>query len=156
VLYAGLMLTAAGPKVLEFNCRFGDPEAQAILMRLESDLVEALEATIDGRLDEIDLRWTPRPSVCVVMASGGYPDKYEKGKAIRGLKTVAGMSDVQVFHAGTTLHGRSLVTAGGRVLGVTALGDTMPAARQRAYEAVKQISFTGSYYRNDIGARVGG
>jgi phosphoribosylamine--glycine ligase len=156
VLYAGLMLTAAGPKVLEFNCRFGDPETQAILLRLESDLVEALEATVDGRLDEIELRWSKRPAVCVVMASGGYPDQYEQGQVIRGLEAAAAVPDVQVFHAGTKLHGRDAVTAGGRVLGVTALGDTMPQARARAYQAAKLISFDGAYLRGDIGARVGG
>lgn len=156
VLYAGLMLTAAGPKVLEFNCRFGDPETQAVLMRLESDLLEALEATVDGTLDQIELRWSPGPSVCVVLASGGYPEQYEKGKIIHGLDAASRLEDVQVFHAGTARRNKDTITAGGRVLGVTALGETMSHARRRVYEAVKAISFAGAYCRSDIGAKASG
>ncbi len=154
VLYAGLILTAGGPKVLEFNCRFGDPETQPILMRLQSDLIEAIEATVDGRLDRIELRWDERPALCVVMASKGYPGSYEKGKVIRGLDSAAAMADVQVFHAGTAQAPSGVVTAGGRVLGVTALGVDLDAARRRAYEAVERISFEGAYVRRDIGENV--
>jgi len=154
VLYAGLMLTPAGPKVLEFNCRFGDPEAQAVLLRLQSDLAEALEATVTGRLEEIELRWDPRPAVCVVMASQGYPGAYEKGKVITGLDEVVAMDDVKVFHAGTRSHLGGTITNGGRVLGVTALGDTIPQARSRAYQAVDKIHFEGAFCRWDIAARV--
>lgn len=152
VLYAGLMLTPAGPKVLEFNCRFGDPETQAILMRLESDLLEAIEATVDGRLADIEMRWSKQPSICVVMASGGYPDAYEKGKVIMGLGA-ADSADLQVFHAGTARSGKNVVTAGGRVLGVTARGDTLAEAGAKAYERVRGISFEGGCYRKDIGAK---
>ncbi|MHC4234231.1 MAG: phosphoribosylamine--glycine ligase, partial [Planctomycetota bacterium] len=155
VLYAGLMLTAAGPKVLEFNCRFGDPEAQAVLLRLQSDLAEVLEATVTGRLDRIELRWDPRPAVCVVMASQGYPGAYEKGKVITGLDEVAATDDVKVFHAGTRSEGNVTLTNGGRVLGVTALGETIGQARSRAYEAVDTIHFEGAFCRRDIAARVG-
>lgn len=150
VLYAGLMMTTAGPKVLEFNCRFGDPETQPILMRLESDLLDAVEAAIDGRLDQIELRWDRRAAVCVVMASGGYPGDYPKGRAIEGLKEAGALPDVQVFHSGTATRADQIVTAGGRVLGVTALGDTISQARQRAYEATKLIRFEGAYLRGDI------
>ena len=151
VLYAGLMLTTTDPKVLEFNVRFGDPETQPILMRLKSDIVEAMLATVAGRLDKITLKWDPRPAVCVVLASGGYPDKYEKGKIITGVDDVRSMPDVMVFHAGTKLDesGR-LVTAGGRVLGVTALGKNIAEAKRRAYNAVEKIHFDGIYYRKDI------
>jgi phosphoribosylamine--glycine ligase len=153
LLYAGVMVTAGGPKVLEFNCRFGDPEAQPLLMRLQSDLVEALEAVIDNRLDEITLRWDPRPAVCVVMASGGYPGEYEKGKEITGLEAADAMKDVVVFHAGTREEDGRILTAGGRVLGVTALGADITEARDRAYEAVKAIRFPRAHYRTDIGAK---
>jgi len=156
VLYAGLMMTAGGPKVLEFNCRFGDPETQPILMRLQSDLVDAIEATIDGRLDQIELRWDPRPAVCVVMASEGYPGTYEKGRPIRGLADASTSKDVCVFHSGTASMGKNTITAGGRVLGVTALGDDMRQARERAYEAAGRISFEGACYRRDIGSRAAG
>lgn len=156
VLYAGLMLTPAGPKVLEFNCRFGDPETQAILMRLESDLVEALESTIDGRLDEVQLRWQSGAAVCVVMASGGYPAAYEKGKTILGLKEAAAKPNVQVFHAGTARRGQKIVTTGGRVLGVTARGADCGEARERAYAAVQEISFDDATWRSDIGAGIEG
>ncbi len=154
VLYAGMMMTTGGPKVLEFNCRFGDPETQPILMRLKSDLVEALEATVEGRLDQIELEWDARPAICVVMAAGGYPGSYEKGTVIGGLARAGAMKDVQVFHAGTTLLEGEVISAGGRVLGVTAIGSDVPTARVRAYEAVEAISMEGSVYRKDIGARV--
>jgi phosphoribosylamine--glycine ligase len=151
VLYAGLMLTTTGPKVLEFNTRFGDPETQPIIMRLKSDLVEALMATAEGKLDRITLEWDPRPAVCVVMASGGYPGKYETGKVITGLDAARSLSDTMVFHAGTKLNSQDeVVTAGGRVLGVTALGQTLGEAKRRAYQAAEKISFDGMYYRKDI------
>ncbi|MHC4444364.1 MAG: phosphoribosylamine--glycine ligase [Planctomycetota bacterium] len=153
VLYAGLMLTSGGPKVLEFNCRFGDPEAQPIIMRLKNDIIDVLDAVIDNRLDSITLEWDPRPSICVVMASGGYPGPYEKGKPITGLDQANAMEDVVVFHAGTKLIGNQVVTAGGRVLGVTALGDTLQDAADRCYQAVEKINFEGAYYRRDIGAQ---
>jgi len=153
LLYAGIMVTAGGVKVLEFNCRFGDPEAQPLLIRLRSDLVEVLEATIDNRLDEITLEWDPRPAVCVVMASGGYPGAYEKGKEITGLEAAARMDDVVVFHAGTRAEGGKIVTNGGRVLGVTALGNDINEARDRAYEAVGAIHFHRAHWRTDIGAK---
>jgi phosphoribosylamine--glycine ligase len=151
VLYAGLMLTTTGPKVLEFNTRFGDPETQPIMMRLKSDLFEALMATAEGKLDTITLEWDRRPSVCVVMASGGYPGKYEPGKAISGLDEANAIPDVKVFHAGTIKNslGR-VVSSGGRVLGVTALGETISAAKAQAYKAVEKITFDGAYYRKDI------
>lgn len=153
VIYAGLMMTPGGPKVLEFNVRFGDPETQPILMRLKGDLVPALEAVVDGRLQETSLEWDDRPAVCVVMASGGYPGSYEKGKPITGLEDAAGMTDVAVFHAGTASADGRLVTNGGRVLGVTALGGTVAEAKARAYDAVKKIQFDGAYYRTDIADR---
>jgi phosphoribosylamine--glycine ligase len=157
VLYAGLMLTNQGPKVLEFNVRFGDPECQAVLMRLKTDLVEVLEAVADERLDGIDIAWDPRPAVTVVMASEGYPGHYERGRVINNLEEAERMADVKVFHAGTALRadpqfgkdGR-VVTDGGRVLNVTALGDNLAAARARAYEAVRSIRFAGAWYRRDI------
>ncbi|UCG31656.1 MAG: phosphoribosylamine--glycine ligase, partial [Phycisphaerales bacterium] len=141
VLYAGLMLTPGGPKVLEFNCRFGDPETQPLMMRLESDLLEVFEAMRDGRLDQMTLRWSPRAAVGVVMASGGYPGNYSKGKPISGLETAEALPDVAVFHSGTAFSNDRVVTAGGRVLCVTALGETLEAARRQAYEAVDQIAF---------------
>jgi len=153
VLYAGLMITAGGPKVLEFNARMGDPETQPILMRLKSDLVEVIEAVLEDRLDKITLQWDERPAACVVMAAGGYPGSYESGKTITGLADAASMPGVAVFHAGTRLEGNRVVTAGGRVLGVTALGKTLEAARQRCYEAVAKIHFDGAYYRRDIGSK---
>jgi phosphoribosylamine--glycine ligase len=153
ILYAGLMLTTAGPKVLEFNCRFGDPETQPLLMRLRSDLLDVCEAVVDDRLDQITLDWDPRAAVCVVMASGGYPGNYEPGKTITGIEAADAMADVKVFHAGTRKSGNSLVTAGGRVLGVTALGDTIAAAQKRAYEACAKISFDGAFYRHDIASK---
>ncbi len=155
VLYAGLMLTPAGPKVLEFNCRFGDPEIQAMLMRLDCDLLDLLEATVDGRLTEADIRWKPQPSVCVVMASGGYPGPYEIDKEIRGLDRAAALDDVCVFHAGTRRVAERTVTSGGRVLGVTAMGTDIAEAKRRAYEAVRHLAFEGCYFRRDIADKAG-
>ena len=152
ILYAGLMLTPQGPKVLEYNVRFGDPECQPMLMRLKTDFVDILEATVDRRLGEIGpLEWDPRPSVCVVMASEGYPNAYEKGKVIRGLEDAAKLDDVMVFHAGTTTNDAGeVITNGGRVLGVTAMGDTVAAAKLQAYKAVKCIRWDGAWCRKDI------
>ena len=150
VLYAGIMVTAGGPRVLEFNVRFGDPETQPILMRLKSDLLEVMLAVCDGTLDEVTLEWDKRPAVCVVMASGGYPDDYEKGKKITGLEDAGQLEDVIVFHAGTKDQDGDTVTAGGRVLGVTALGETIAEAKARAYRAVETITFDGAYCRRDI------
>jgi phosphoribosylamine--glycine ligase len=150
VLYAGLILTREGLKVLEFNCRFGDPEAQVVLPRLESDLLELLDAAADGRLAEVRCRWSDRPAVCVVMASGGYPGDYEKGKVIQGLQDAESTEDVVVFHGGTDSRDGQVVTNGGRVLGVTALGANVAQAKARAYEAVDRIHFEGAYCRRDI------
>ncbi len=149
VLYIGLMLTTAGPKVLEFNCRFGDPEAQVILPRLRSDLLELLDATAAGRLEEAEVAWDPRHALCVVMASEGYPEAYPKGRPIHGIPAPA--DDAIVFHAGTTRAAGQVVTAGGRVLGVTALGATLADARTRAYDIVQRIEFAGAQYRTDLG-----
>ncbi|MGV1098299.1 phosphoribosylamine--glycine ligase [Thiovibrio sp. JS02] len=153
VLYAGLMIDNGIARVLEFNCRFGDPEAQPLLMRLEGDLVEVMEAVIDGRLAEVSLAIDPRPTVCVVMAAGGYPGSYEKGKVIRGLAQAGQRRDVVVFHAGTSRRDGEVVTNGGRVLGVTALGATVQDAIAKAYAAVGDISWDGCYYRKDIGGK---
>ncbi len=153
VLYCGLMMTARGPMVLEFNCRFGDPETQPILMRLDSDLVEAMEAAIDGKLNEQELDWSPDAAACVVVSSGGYPGTYENGKAIHGLEQAGSLEGVKVFHAGTSKRDSSYYTAGGRVLGVTARGEDLKSAVDRAYEAVGKISFDGAYSRKDIAAR---
>ncbi|HEV2965512.1 MAG TPA: phosphoribosylamine--glycine ligase [Chthoniobacterales bacterium] len=150
LLYPGLMIMTDGPRVLEFNCRFGDPETQALLPRMKSDLVPVLEATIDGKIDRSSIEWDQRTSVTVVLASGGYPGKYETGKKISGLDEAAKLEDVQVFHAGTKRVGGETVTAGGRVLAVTALGATIASARNRAYEAVSRIRFDGCHYRRDI------
>lgn len=151
ILYAGLMITSQGMKVLEYNVRFGDPECQPLLMRLKSDLLDLIDATIDGRLDEIaPPEWDPRPAVCVVMASEGYPGKYERGQPIRGLEEAARLPDVKVFHAGTATSGGQVVTDGGRVLGVTALGSSISAAKLQAYTAVKCIRFAGGWCRKDI------
>jgi len=150
VLYAGLMITAAGPRVLEFNVRFGDPETQPILMRLKSDLLDVCLAVCDEKLDSVTLKWDRRPAVCVVMASGGYPDDYEKGKKITGIEEAEQLEDVVVFHAGTAIKDGDLVTSGGRVLGVTALGDEIAQAKAKAYEAVDKIKFDGAYCRRDI------
>ena len=154
VLYAGLIVTSQGMKVLEYNVRFGDPECQPLLMRLKSDLVDLLEATVEGRLDEVSpLEWDPRPAVCVVMASEGYPEHYERGQPIRGLDEAAKLADVKVFHAGTALRDGQIVTNGGRVLGVTALGSSISAAKLQAYTAVKAIRFSGAWCRKDISDR---
>jgi phosphoribosylamine--glycine ligase len=153
VLYAGLMIKEEKIKVLEFNARLGDPEAQPLLMRMKSDLVPVLEATIDGNLAEQEVKWEDRASVCVVIASGGYPGSYEKGKVVSGLQEAAKVRDTVVFHAGTTLKEGKVVTNGGRVLGVTALGSGIQEAIQRAYEAVAKISWEGAYYRKDIGQK---
>jgi len=150
VIYAGIMMTNTGPKVLEFNVRLGDPEAQPVLMRLKSDLLEVMLAVCDGRLDQIELEWDERPAICVVMASGGYPGKYVNGKPIGGLAAAAKLKDVYVFHAGTAQKDNQIVTNGGRVLGVTAMGDTVAEAKKKAYEAVSLIEFEGAYYRKDI------
>ena len=151
VLYAGLMLTPAGPKVLEFNVRFGDPECQPLLMRLQTDLVDVIEATVDGRLSELEpLQWDERPSICVVMASEGYPGSYEKGREISGLDRADAIEDVKVFHAGTTLDGNKVVSNGGRVLGVTAMGNSISNAKLQAYTAVKEIRWPGAWCRKDI------
>jgi phosphoribosylamine---glycine ligase len=153
VLYAGIMLTAGGPKVLEFNVRFGDPETQPILMRLKSDIVEVMSAVCEGRLDEVTLEWDERPAVCVVMASGGYPGEYAKGKTITGIEAADRLEGVKVFQAGTAKADGQLVTHGGRVLGVTAIGATIAAAQRRAYEAAALIHFDGAYYRKDIASK---
>src|SRR5262249_1373445 len=150
LLFTGLILTNQGPRVLEFNVRFGDPETQPLLMRLKTDLLDLLEAVVDDTLGdyaESKVEWDPRPAVCVVMCSQGYPGPYPKGRVISGLDEVAKMPDVQVFHAGTKTEGNAILTDGGRVLGVTALGDTLADAKRRAYEAVAKISFTGMHYR---------
>jgi phosphoribosylamine--glycine ligase len=153
VLYCGLMMTARGPMVLEFNCRFGDPETQPILMRLESDLVDALEASIAGRVSEGDFKWSKDASVCVVMASGGYPGTFEIGKKIGGLEEAAAIDGVKVFHAGTSKRDGFFYTAGGRVLGVSARAAELETAVQRAYEACGKIRFDGAHYRRDIAGR---
>jgi phosphoribosylamine--glycine ligase len=149
------MMTARGPMVLEFNCRFGDPETQPILMRLESDLIEALEASIDGRVSEGDFRWSQDASVCVAISSGGYPGTFEVGKKILGLEDAAKVEGVKVFHAGTTRHDGGFFTAGGRVLGVTARASNLKTAVDRAYTAAAKIGFEGAYYRKDIAAKAG-
>lgn len=153
MLYAGLMIDGDDVKVLEFNCRFGDPEAQPLLMRLKSDVVDIFEAVIDERLDSIEMKIDPRPTVCVVMSSGGYPGHYETGKVIKGLTAAARETGVQIFHAGTAIKNERTVTAGGRVLGVTAVGKTLEKAIEQAYKAVNQIQWTGVHYRHDIGAK---
>jgi phosphoribosylamine--glycine ligase len=157
VLYAGLMLTNQGPKVLEFNVRFGDPETQVLLMRLKSDLLDAFEAAVDDRLDTVSLEWDERPAVTVVMASEGYPGHYERDRLVQNIEAADRMPDVKVFHAGTTLRGEPaagregrVVTDGGRVLNVTALGATLAEAQARAYDAVRTIKFQGAWYRRDI------
>jgi len=151
VLYAGIMLTAQGPKVLEFNARFGDPETQAILARMKSDIVPLLLDVARGQLRETKIEWAKEPAVCVVMASKGYPDAVETGKTIHGLETLTGQPDAVVFHAATALRDGAVVTVGGRVLGVTGLGPNHESAIQRAYEAVRALSFEGMQYRTDIG-----
>ena len=153
ILYCGIMMTARGPMVLEFNCRLGDPETQPILMRLESDLLEAIEASIDGRVSEGDFRWTREPAVCVVMSSGGYPGSFEAGKIITGIEDADRIFGAKVFHAGTNQRDGAYYTSGGRVLGVTARGADLPEAVERAYDAVMKIRFDGMHYRKDIAAR---
>ena len=153
LLYPGVMLTASGPKVIEFNARFGDPETQVYLPRLENDLVDLLLASTEGRLDAVGLRWSSDACVCVAIASGGYPGNYEKGKRIHGLDDVAALPDVKVFHAGTTLKDGQIVTNGGRVLGVTAWAPTLAAARDKAYAAVDTLCFEGMHFRRDIAAK---
>jgi len=160
VLYCGLMMTARGPQVLEFNARFGDPETQAIVMRLESDLTEALEACVDGRLDEVELRWKPGASACVIASSAGYPGAYKTGLPITGLDavdkenaTAEGTAEVRVFHSGSSLLDGELQTAGGRVLGVTAAAASLEMALAQAYRTLSRIHFDGIYYRRDIGHR---
>ena len=150
VLYAGLMMTTNGPKVLEFNCRFGDPETQPLLARLKTDLLDVLLAVADGTLDEVQLEWDPRPAVCVVATSRGYPGKYKTGVPITGIERADALPDVKVFHGGTRMDGQTLVTDGGRVLGVTALGDTIADAQRKAYAAMQLIHFEGMHYRRDI------
>ena len=153
ILYPGVMLTREGPKVLEFNARFGDPEAQVYLTRLENDLVELLEASVAGTLDRMELRWSPMAAVCVVMASGGYPGAYLKGKPIRGLAEAKAVPQTKVFHAGTQRLGDRIVTNGGRVLGVTALGPDLARARAAVYAAVEKIEFDGAQFRRDIASK---
>ncbi len=157
VLYAGLMMTAQGPKVLEFNARFGDPECEPLLMRLQSDLLDLLEATVDGHLEQVATPvWDPRPSVCVVMASAGYPGEFQRGLPIRGLEEAAKVPDVKVFHAGTAKADGRVVTNGGRVLAVTALGSSITTAKLSAYTAVKQIRWDGAWCRKDISDKAAG
>ena len=153
VLYCGLMMTARGPMVLEFNCRFGDPETQPIMMRLESDLVEALEASIEGRVSDGDFKWSRDAAVCVVMASGGYPGMFDVGKKITGLDAAGAVEGVKVFHAGTSKRDGSFYTAGGRVLGVTGRAADLETAVRRAYAACEKIGFEGASYRKDIAGR---
>jgi phosphoribosylamine---glycine ligase len=155
VLYCGLMMTARGPQVLEFNARFGDPETQAILMRLDSDLTEAMQACVEGRLSDTELRWTPGASACVIASSAGYPGAYKTGLPITGLEAAARVPGVQVFHSGTALADGRVVTSGGRVLGVTAAADNLQKALAAAYAAMREIRFDGMYYRRDIGHRAG-
>ena len=150
VIYAGLILTKDGPKVLEFNARFGDPETQVILPRLKTDLIDILNAVIEETLHEINIEWEDNTAVCVVLASGGYPGKYQKGKAISGLEKLGKMKDVIVFHAGTKLQDNKVITSGGRVLGITAWDDTIFKAKEKAYEGVEKIYFEDIYYRKDI------
>lgn len=150
ILYAGLMIKDGNPYVLEFNCRFGDPETQPVLSRLKTDLVDISFAIIEERLSEIAIEWRPEASVCVVLASKGYPGKYEKGKVIKGLDRLKDMENLYVFHAGTRFNNGDVVTSGGRVLGVTALGKDIAEARNRVYEAIKEIQFEGMHFRKDI------
>jgi phosphoribosylamine--glycine ligase len=150
LLYPGLIITTEGARVLEFNCRFGDPETQALLPRMKSDLLRLLEATIDGNISKYAIEWDTRAAVTVVLASGGYPGKYETGKTISGLDDAAKVEDVQIFHAGTKRADSEVKTAGGRVLAVTALGSTLESARARAYEAAACIHFENCHYRRDI------
>lgn len=154
ILFVGLMLTPDGPKVLEYNARFGDPEAQVVLPRMKNDILDVMNACIDGRLDEIDLQFEDNAAVCVVLASDGYPEKYEKGKVITGFENFENKDGYYVFHAGTKFDGNSIVTNGGRVLGVTAKGADLKEARKNAYAATEWISFENKYKRNDIGKAI--
>jgi phosphoribosylamine---glycine ligase len=153
IIFFGLMLTQDGPKVLEYNARFGDPEAQVVLPRLNNDLIDVVEAAIDGRLDTIELDWDPRACVCVVLASGGYPVEYKKGYEIFGTEAYKDSESVMIFHAGTKVVEDKIVTNGGRVLGITAYGDTLDQARDFAYDAIKQVNFKDCHYRTDIGIK---
>ena len=153
VIYAGLVLTKEGPKVLEFNARFGDPETQAVLPRLETDLIEILLAVVEGNLSKVNIKWKDKAAVCVILASGGYPGKYQKGKVIYGFEKLENKKDIIVFHAGTKLQEGKIVTAGGRVLGVTAWDDTISKAKDKAYEGVEKIYFENMYYRKDIASK---
>jgi len=153
VLYAGLMITKDGPKVLEFNVRFGDPETQPILMRLKTDIIDIIEHILEGKLDKIKIKWDKRAAVCVVLASKGYPGEYEKGKEISGLDGTKTLKDAVVFHAGTSLKDGKVVTSGGRVLGVTAMADTIESAINKAYSVVHMVKFDGMHYRSDIGRK---
>ena len=152
MLFPGLMLTADGPKVLEFNCRWGDPETQVLVRRLESDLLDLLNATVEGKLSRQSPEWSRSTAACVILASGGYPSSYEKGKPISGIGVADSQPDIVVFHAGTISVAGSVRTSGGRVLGVTALGSDLPEARSKAYAAADLIFFDGQQRRNDIGA----
>ncbi|MCR5608879.1 MAG: phosphoribosylamine--glycine ligase [Lachnospiraceae bacterium] len=154
VMFLGLMLTADGPKVLEYNARFGDPEAQVVLVRMKNDIIDVFEACIDGTLDKIDLQFEDNAAVCVVLASGGYPEKYDKGYEITGLENFEGKTGYYCFHAGTALKDGKIVTNGGRVLGITAIGDNLKDARKNAYEATKLVNFEKKYMRNDIGKAI--
>jgi phosphoribosylamine--glycine ligase len=153
VLYAGIMVCEGVPKVLEFNARFGDPETQPLLMRMKGDIVPVLEACIHGNLSPCRVEWDSRPAVCVVMASNGYPGNYDKGKVIGGLEDVERMKDVFVFHAATASEGGKVLTSGGRVLGVTGLGENIPEAIKTTYQAVSKITWDGVHYRTDIGGK---
>jgi len=150
ILYVGLMITSHGPRVLEYNVRFGDPEAQALLVRMKSDIVPIMLATVSGKLDTVNLEWHPQASVCIVITSGGYPGNYIKGKEITGLDLLKNQKDIHVFHAGTKFENGKIVTNGGRVLNVVACGDGISEAQKKVYDAVSRISFEGAYYRNDI------
>ncbi len=153
VLYAGLMIRNGEARVLEFNARFGDPETQPVMARLDTDLVEIIEAILDERLSTLTIRWKPESAVCIVIASGGYPGNYEKGREISGLDKAAAIEDVMVFHSGTAMKNGAFVTDGGRVLGVTGLGSTVAVAIKNAYQGAREIHFNGAHYRSDIGAR---
>jgi phosphoribosylamine--glycine ligase len=152
MLFPGLMMTPKGPKVLEFNCRFGDPETQVLMRRLKTDLLDLIEATVDGKLSELQPLWDDRVAVCIVLASGGYPGPIEKGKPVEGIDSANTDPDIVVFHAGTSMKDGKVVSSGGRVLGVTALGTTLEEARAKAYAAADKISFEGKQFRRDIGA----
>jgi phosphoribosylamine--glycine ligase len=153
VLYAGLMMTDAGPKVLEYNARFGDPETQVIVARMKSDIVPVLKGVADGQLGDVKMEWTKEPAVCVVLAAGGYPNDVETGKEVKGLAALKGVPDLHVFHAATAVKDGKVITVGGRVLGITALGQNLDAAVQRAYDAADKVHFDGMQFRRDIGAK---